>query len=271
MSRTPRQARAARGGARWCSEIGDRIIIEFNDQIIVESNDRPRMSRGAQRRLLRGPAARPHPRNRRARRRHAGRHHPQRAMATSSAARASRRTGANMCWSMSTTSTTTARRLARSGSRPAADAARRSRVTEYILDAEPGRRSGRLLRVPRTAAGRARRAALFGRRGEALGPHSRQDAARRSRHAHLRVRLGLDPRERGRQRLKASPTRWRSCSKKNPAETFLIEGHTDAVGSDVANLALSDRRAEVGRRRADQRLRASRRRTWRRRAMASAT
>jgi len=30
----------------------------------------------------------------------------------------------------------------------------------------------------------------------------------------------------------------------NPAETFLIEGHTDAVGSDESNLILSDRRAE---------------------------
>lgn len=31
---------------------------------------------------------------------------------------------------------------------------------------------------------------------------------------------------------------------KDPAETFLIEGHTDAIGSDQSNLILSDRRAE---------------------------
>ncbi|MBK1624859.1 hypothetical protein CKO32_14950 [Afifella marina DSM 2698] len=31
---------------------------------------------------------------------------------------------------------------------------------------------------------------------------------------------------------------------RNPNEIFLVEGHTDAVGSDVSNLALSDRRAE---------------------------
>ena len=30
----------------------------------------------------------------------------------------------------------------------------------------------------------------------------------------------------------------------NPCEVLLIEGHTDAVGSDCFNLALSDRRAE---------------------------
>ena len=32
---------------------------------------------------------------------------------------------------------------------------------------------------------------------------------------------------------------------RNPAEVFLIEGHTDAVGTDEDNLSLSDRRAET--------------------------
>jgi outer membrane protein OmpA-like peptidoglycan-associated protein len=32
---------------------------------------------------------------------------------------------------------------------------------------------------------------------------------------------------------------------RDPTQVFLIEGHTDAVGSDLSNLALSDRRAET--------------------------
>jgi outer membrane protein OmpA-like peptidoglycan-associated protein len=36
----------------------------------------------------------------------------------------------------------------------------------------------------------------------------------------------------------------RRAIERNPREVFLIEGHTDAVGSDVDNLSLSDRRAE---------------------------
>jgi outer membrane protein OmpA-like peptidoglycan-associated protein len=37
----------------------------------------------------------------------------------------------------------------------------------------------------------------------------------------------------------------RELIEENPGETFLVEGHTDAVGSDLYNLALSDRRAEA--------------------------
>jgi outer membrane protein OmpA-like peptidoglycan-associated protein len=37
----------------------------------------------------------------------------------------------------------------------------------------------------------------------------------------------------------------RRAIERNPAEVFLIEGHTDAVGSEVDNLTLSDRRAEI--------------------------
>ena len=32
---------------------------------------------------------------------------------------------------------------------------------------------------------------------------------------------------------------------KDPSTVLLVEGHTDAVGSDISNLALSDRRAET--------------------------
>jgi outer membrane protein OmpA-like peptidoglycan-associated protein len=46
------------------------------------------------------------------------------------------------------------------------------------------------------------------------------------------------------QRLEVIADGIRRALEQNPAEVFLIEGHTDAVGADVDNLSLSDRRAE---------------------------
>ena len=46
------------------------------------------------------------------------------------------------------------------------------------------------------------------------------------------------------QKLAAIADGLNRAIQKNPREVFLIEGHTDAVGTDVDNLSLSDRRAE---------------------------
>jgi outer membrane protein OmpA-like peptidoglycan-associated protein len=46
------------------------------------------------------------------------------------------------------------------------------------------------------------------------------------------------------QRLAAIATGISRAIERNPREIFLIEGYTDAVGTDVDNLSLSDRRAE---------------------------
>jgi outer membrane protein OmpA-like peptidoglycan-associated protein len=46
------------------------------------------------------------------------------------------------------------------------------------------------------------------------------------------------------QRLAAIADGLNRAIQRNPSEVFLIEGYTDAVGSDVDNLSLSDRRAE---------------------------
>jgi outer membrane protein OmpA-like peptidoglycan-associated protein len=47
-----------------------------------------------------------------------------------------------------------------------------------------------------------------------------------------------------RARLDGIARALQAAIRRNPDEVFLIEGHTDAVGSDDDNLALSDRRAE---------------------------
>ena len=47
------------------------------------------------------------------------------------------------------------------------------------------------------------------------------------------------------QRLAGIAGALNEAIRRNPSEVFLIEGHTDAVGSDVDNLSLSDRRAQA--------------------------
>jgi outer membrane protein OmpA-like peptidoglycan-associated protein len=52
----------------------------------------------------------------------------------------------------------------------------------------------------------------------------------------------VDPGQAPRLRVLADAVR--RAVDRNPREVFLVEGHTDAVGSDVDNLSLSDRRAQ---------------------------
>ena len=46
------------------------------------------------------------------------------------------------------------------------------------------------------------------------------------------------------ERLAAVAAGLNRAIQRNPREVFMVEGHTDAVGADVDNLSLSDRRAE---------------------------
>ena len=68
-------------------------------------------------------------------------------------------------------------------------------------------------------------------------------AEHRSRHHQLRNRIVGDSARSGRETA-GDCRRLNRAIARNPREVFLIEGHTDAVGNDVDNLSLSDRRAE---------------------------
>ncbi|PWB83325.1 MAG: flagellar motor protein MotB, partial [Methylocystaceae bacterium] len=47
------------------------------------------------------------------------------------------------------------------------------------------------------------------------------------------------------QRLTVIARALNEAIRRNPSEVFLVEGHTDAVGSEIDNLSLSDRRAQA--------------------------
>ena len=83
---------------------------------------------------------------------------------------------------------------------------------------------------------------LFAGRSEVFGAYPRQGASYRSRYGHLCDGKRRNPD--GQASLKQVADAINEVLEKDPRETFLIEGHTDAVGSDESNLILSDQRAE---------------------------
>ena len=224
-------------------EIGDRVIIEFNNQIIVQSNDRPRMTRGATEvyyeDLPRG------------------------------------RTRETIVRENGVTIVTIRDRYG--------DVIRRSRITpdgrEYVLTyVDEDRRGGRgadwrdpgldlaplVLTIPVSEyildARRARDADayydfLYQPPVEQVQRLYSVDEVKRSARVRDSVRrVDLDTitfefgsasiAESEIARLEGVAVAMQRLLERNPGETFLIEGHTDAVGSDYANLALSDQRAE---------------------------
>lgn len=224
-------------------EIGDRVIIQFGDQISVESNDRPRMSRGA-----RDVYYEDLPRNR-------------------TRETIIRENGVKVV---------TIRN-------EYGDIVRRSRITpegrEYVLSYVDENEYDRLrdwrdpgldlppmrIDIPReeyilTSDGDVDQESYYEfldkppvEKVERL--YSIDEVKRSARIRDKTRRIDLDTLKFGFgsadipeaevQRLENVANAMEQVLKQNPAETFLIEGHTDAVGSDRANLALSDRRAEA--------------------------
>ena len=148
-----------------------------------------------------------------------------------------------MCWSMSTSSTTTGSTTGAIRASTCRRCGSTCRCADYILDAgrveDPEAYYEFLERPPVERVERL---------------YSVDEVKRSARIRDKTPRIELDTvtfefgsasiAESEIPRLQGVADAMEQLLKKNPAETFLIEGHTDAVGSDVANLALSDRRAE---------------------------
>ena len=224
-------------------EIGDRIIIQINNQVIVESNDRPRMSRGAREvyyeDLPRG------------------------------------RTRETIVRENGTQIVTIRNRYG--------DVIRRSRITpdgrEYVLvyvdelnydrvgdwrdpglDLEPIRLTIPVNEYILVAANvqeaddyyeflekpPVERVQRLYSIDEVKRSARVRDIARRVDLDTLTFEFGSAEIPQGEVvKLEGVAKAMERLLEKNPAETFLIEGHTDAVGSDLDNLALSDRRAQA--------------------------
>lgn len=235
------QRRERPAGAEVVREVGDRVVIQINNQIIVESSDRDRMTRGAREVYyedLRGGRTRET----------VIRENGTRVVTIrdryGDVLRRSRITPDGREYVLVYVEERDFEREWRDPGRDLPPMRLTIPVSEYILDA------GRIddtddyyAFLDQPPVERVER--LYGI-DEVKRSARVRDKARRIDLDTLTFAFGSDKIEESEvPRLENLAEAIGRLIKENPAETFLIEGHTDAVGSDIANLALSDRRAEA--------------------------